>query len=257
MAFEEVIIGNARLIHGDCREVLPLLPKHDLLLTDPPYLGLTGGAPLQQGGVGLSSRVSTTLGDEWGANLEWAGGAETIAAKGLIVFCSHQGLCETRAAFSQTRSIALLTWYKRNTPAAMKWVPRHTAEFAWVLVTGGGLEWHKLDSTVFDVPNLNAGCVSTGERITNSDGSVFHPSQKPLQLMALMLRVNPRSVVDPFMGTGTTGVACAQRGVAFTGIERERKYFDIACERISRAQAQGSLLHLDATPVAVQQVMEL
>ena len=59
------------------------------------------------------------------------------------------------------------------------------------------------------------------------------------------------------MGSGTTGVACAQLGKAFTGIERERKYFDIACERISRAQAQGSLLQLDSTPVAVQQVMEL
>jgi DNA modification methylase len=44
------------------------------------------------------------------------------------------------------------------------------------------------------------------------------------------------------MGSGTTGVACAQLGKAFTGIERERKYFDIACERISRAQAQGTLL---------------
>ena len=59
------------------------------------------------------------------------------------------------------------------------------------------------------------------------------------------------------MGSGTTGVACAQLGKAFTGIERERKYFDIACERISRAQAQGSLLHLDSTPAAVQQVIEL
>ncbi len=65
------------------------------------------------------------------------------------------------------------------------------------------------------------------------------------------------TVLDPFMGSGTTGVACAQLGKAFTGIERERKYFDIACERISRAQAQGSLIPLDQTPVATQQVMEL
>jgi DNA modification methylase len=50
------------------------------------------------------------------------------------------------------------------------------------------------------------------------------------------------TICDPFMGSGTTGVACAARGLAFTGIERERKYFDIACERISRAQAQGTLL---------------
>ena len=86
-----------------------------------------------------------------------------------------------------------------------------------------------------------------------------HPTQKPVRLMVWCLDKHPkaRTVCDPFMGTGTTGVAAAQTGRAFTGIERERKYFDIACERISRAQAQGSLLQLDSTPVAVQQVMEL
>ncbi len=57
------------------------------------------------------------------------------------------------------------------------------------------------------------------------------------------------TVCDPFMGSGTTGVACAQMGKAFTGIERERKYFDIACERITRAQAQGQLIpHVEEVP---------
>ena len=50
-----------------------------------------------------------------------------------------------------------------------------------------------------------------------------------------------QTVCDPFMGSGTTGVACANHGKAFFGIERERKYFDMACERISRAQAQERL----------------
>ncbi len=59
------------------------------------------------------------------------------------------------------------------------------------------------------------------------------------------------------MGIGSTGVACVQLGLAFTGIERERGYFDSACERISRAQAQGSLLPLEQTPVAEQQAMGL
>ena len=58
----------------------------------------------------------------------------------------------------------------------------------------------------------------------------------------LSLAGDAQTVLDPFMGSGTTGVACAQLGKAFTGIERERKYFDIACERIARAQAQGTLL---------------
>ena len=60
--------------------------------------------------------------------------------------------------------------------------------------------------------------------------------------MADMLPICGDTILDPFMGSGTTGVACMNLGRAFIGIERERKYFDIACERISRAQAQGQLL---------------
>ena len=55
---------------------------------------------------------------------------------------------------------------------------------------------------------------------------------------------NGLQVVDPFMGSGTTGVACCARGVPFVGIEMDRRHFDIACERISNAHAQGSLLSL-------------
>jgi site-specific DNA-methyltransferase (adenine-specific) len=61
-----------------------------------------------------------------------------------------------------------------------------------------------------------------------------------------------RTVLDPFMGSGTTGVACAQLGLKFTGIERERKYFDIACERIARAQAQGRMFEDSPLPKAEQ-----
>lgn len=64
-----------------------------------------------------------------------------------------------------------------------------------------------------------------------------------------------QTVCDPFMGSGTTGVACAQAGKAFTGIERDRKYFDMACERIARAQAQGQLLPPEQKQAAVQEVL--
>jgi len=70
-----------------------------------------------------------------------------------------------------------------------------------------------------------------------------HPSEKPLRLMEWTLQaVNANGVVlDPFMGSGTTGVACARMGKQFTGIEREPKYFDIACQRIYNAQRQSKL----------------
>ena len=87
----------------------------------------------------------------------------------------------------------------------------------------------------------------------------YHPTQKPVALMQWCLGFLPdaKTILDPFMGSGTTGVACANLGRKFIGIEIEPKYFDIACERISRAQAQGSLLPLEQTPVAEQQAMEL
>jgi len=70
-----------------------------------------------------------------------------------------------------------------------------------------------------------------------------HPTQKPVRLMQWCIDQagNPDTILDPFMGSGTTGVAAIQMGRKFIGIEREVKYFDIACERISRAAAQQSL----------------
>jgi site-specific DNA-methyltransferase (adenine-specific) len=82
-----------------------------------------------------------------------------------------------------------------------------------------------------------------------------HPTQKPVRLMAWCLAKVPSAatVLDAFMGSGSTGVACAQLGKSFTGIERERKYFDIACERISRAQAQGQLIPPEPAAEMVQE----
>ena len=77
----------------------------------------------------------------------------------------------------------------------------------------------------------------------NSGEGKQHPTQKPSALMAWCLALHPKAatVLDPFMGSGTTGVACARMGLQFVGIERERKYFDIACRRIEQAYAQPRL----------------
>ena len=71
-----------------------------------------------------------------------------------------------------------------------------------------------------------------------------HPTQKPVRLMEWCINYAPESatVLDPFMGSGTTGVACVRLGKSFVGIECERKYFDIACRRIEDAQRQGMLI---------------
>ena len=100
------------------------------------------------------------------------------------------------------------------------------------------------DVWTFDPPKSNHG----------------HPTEKPVPLMWHIVRLSVRPgghAVDPFMGSGTTGVACVQLGRKFTGIERERKYFDIACERIARAQAQGQLLPPEPVAAPEQQTIEL
>jgi DNA modification methylase len=71
-----------------------------------------------------------------------------------------------------------------------------------------------------------------------------HPTQKPIGVMSWCISHLPSStntILDPFMGSGTTGVACANLGRKFIGIEIEKKYFDIACERIDAAYSQGRL----------------
>jgi site-specific DNA-methyltransferase (adenine-specific)/modification methylase len=71
----------------------------------------------------------------------------------------------------------------------------------------------------------------------------YHPTQKPLEVMKWVIELCPKAdtILDPFMGSGTTGVAAIQLGRKFIGIEREERYFDIACQRIEQAVAQGQL----------------
>ena len=81
------------------------------------------------------------------------------------------------------------------------------------------------------------------ERAAGMDNGKQHPTQKPVRLLEWCLSFIPeaQSIVDPYMGSGTTGVACANLGRKFIGIEIEEKYFDIACERIDAAYSQGRL----------------
>jgi len=92
-----------------------------------------------------------------------------------------------------------------------------------------------------------------GFMVKDGFGNV-HPTQKPVPLMAWCLDQagKPATVLDPFMGSASTGVACVGFGLAFTGIERERKYFDIACQRIEQAYAQPRLFEDKPVAGAVQ-----
>lgn len=235
------VIGNATVYLGDCREILPELAPVDALVTDPPYLNLDGNYERDfQGGVGRKTTITRAVGDEWGASLEWVPAAAARATKAAMVFCSHQSVGETwRSLEGVGETIGLIPWYKRNAPPTGKNVPHYKCEFIWCKRIAPGPRWDDLPSLI-DIPNINPGCMAT-ERLVDAQLKALHPAQKPVAVMERLLLAGMDSVLDPFMGTGTTGVACMRLGRRFVGVEREPRYFDIACKRLEDEQRQARM----------------
>lgn len=217
--FRQEIIGDARLILGDCREILPTLGRVDAVVTDPPY----GIAQTWKGGFSGKhgwgkAKVEATLRNEWD---DEAPSAELFD---LLRSISREQVIWGGNYFPLPPSRCWLVWNKpeRNFTLA-------EAELAWT----------NRDNVVrvIDSPRSESGRE--------------HPTQKPVAVMAWSVAKTTGAVLDPFMGSGTTGVACAQLGRAFIGIEREPAYFDIACRRIEEAYRQPRLFD-EPAPKPVQ-----
>lgn len=214
MAFEELLIGNARLFHGDCREILPTLPECDLILTDPPYgIGEAAGKNKSRGKLATAKDYGN---DAWDNEPPPGWVIELMRAKARwqILFGGNYYILPPTSC--------VLVWDKDNTGDFAD------AELAWTnlrkAVRLKKWRWNGM---------MQENMAKKEER--------EHPTQKPVPVMEWAITQAPADVLtvcDPFMGSGTTGVACVNLGKQFTGIERERKYFDIAVERIARAQAQ-------------------
>jgi site-specific DNA-methyltransferase (adenine-specific) len=220
---EVVTIGNATLYCADCMDVLPTLERVDAVITDPPY------------GIGYVPYLKNAIKRE----LIYGDDAE-FDPRGLL--CVAADIKILWGANNYTGHLprgGWLVWDKRTNEAADK-----------ILGSPFELAWHS-NHRKYKIARIQHGGAK------NADGEGIkreHPTQKPIALMVWCIEQagNPQTVLDPFMGSGTTGVACAQLGRTFIGIERERKYFDIACERIERAQAQGQMF----PPEQVKQVQE-
>ena len=199
---ERVEIGDAVLYHGDCLEILPTLPKVDAVVTDPPY------------GVGFR-------GEAWDSSIPVWFDAGRAASESAVIFTAPTTL------WDYPRADWVCNWYRpasssRNIYGGFNhWTP--------VLVYGKAKP---------QVDSVNLHAVANAYKF-----EVGHPSPKPVRVMEWAVGMVPDAgvIADPFMGSGTTGVACANLGRKFIGIEIERKYFDIACERIAAAYAQGRL----------------
>ncbi len=189
------------IFHGDCREILPLLPKVDLVLTDPPY--------------GLADRWT---GGTWGANpiYDDAKTWDRDIPSDVVVklpSIAPSAIIWGGNLYALPVSRCWLSWTKTSTMRTMA-----DFELAW---------------TNFDRPSKQW----TEDR--NPDGKREHPTQKPESLMRWCLSFAPeaQSILDPFMGSGTTLRAAKDLGLKCTGIEIEEKYCEIAVKRL----AQGVL----------------
>jgi site-specific DNA-methyltransferase (adenine-specific) len=221
---EPVVIGDATLYLGDCREILPTLGRVDAVVTDPPY------------GIGYHART--------------IGASETRAGRSQY---EGEGIIGDDTEFDPTLLLAFPTcviwggnhfadklppssawwvWDKRGDPAFYGKTTFADCEIAWTNCPGPARMYKQIWN----------GIVREGEEAARSGYGRVHPTQKPERLMRWCVeRIEAETILDPFMGSGTTGVACAKLGRKFIGIEIEERYFDIACRRIEAAYAQPNL----------------
>ena len=252
---ERVVIGSAELWHGDCREILPLLPNFDAMLTDPPYeLPQSFGTSDLYGARRMAFHF-----DKGGITAEVVLPALADAMKLCKAFHCFLNPEQFGAIAQIARGLGFTPkpWAKQKLcsppPMPGNWWPSAFELAMYGYQPGahfGDQSGTRKNSMVFD-------SYRHGIRAREKED---HPTQKWLPMMNYLVKaiVPPGgSVLDPFMGSGTTGHACILTGRAFVGIERERAYFDIACRRIEQAQAQGCMFPPELAAVAVQQGLEL
>ena len=205
----EILADGVVCYLGDCREVLPTLGSVDAVVTDPPYG--TGCAP--RGGKTAGSISFESVPElSWDTlDVSWI---DDLPHAAIAAFC-HPATAPALGA--RMRSNGLLVYVKSN--------PNPFGTSIEVCVTRG------------------IGRRSPQHVVAyNAFNGQVHPTQKPLEVMEFVCRRAPgETILDPFCGSGTTGVAAVKLGRKFIGIEIHEPYFDIACRRISDALKQPDM----------------
>lgn len=233
MAYDKkVIIGDCVLYQGDCVNILPTLNGVDVVITDPPY-----DAKTHEGH--LSSVVDRQiLGFCELPNFdELVDVLVAIANRWVLMTCATS---HCLAAVNRNDFIRMGVWVKPNGAPQFTGDRPGTGWEAVALFHRGGVKrWNGGGHhAVWTYP------IETG----------LHPTQKPLGLISKWVKQftdQGETILDPFMGSGTTGVACVKMGRKFIGIEKEPQYFDIACKRIEDAYKQPDLFI--STPKKIEQ----
>lgn len=234
-------IGDATLYLGDCLEILPTLPKVDAVITDPPF---EAEAHTLQRRINRSDSRGESGDVITPEPLDFAPITETQRINASYVI---REMCDGWALlFCQAEAVS--KWKETLEAAGAKY------KRAMVWIKRDGMPQYSGDRPGMGYESIVAVWCGPGKSAWNGGGKhgVFdipkgeplrygHPTQKPERLMRDLVGLftnEDATVLDPFMGSGTTGVACANLGRKFIGIEIEPKYFEIACERITNAYRQ-------------------
>lgn len=219
------VIGNCTLYLGDCSEILPTLGSFDALVTDPPY-------GINENSKKVASRSNKAAAKDYG-EFDWDKVAPPADLINLLRSISSHQIIFGGNYFQLPPTSCWLIWDKQN-----------TGDFA-----DCELAWTNLNKAVRRIYWRWNGMIRKGQE------KRYHPTQKPLGVMEWCLTHLPNSkiVLDPFMGSGTTGVACVKSGKTFVGIERHEPYFDAACERIHQAYQQTDIFLQDAVVASPKQ----
>lgn len=205
-------IGLATLYCGDCREIMPQVGDVSAVVTDPPY-----GMAFRSNHRAEQHAAIANDGDE--RLLQWA--CEIPTTHSRYVFCRWDNL----RSIPQPRSF--IAWVKKNWSMGDL---DHEHARQWE----GCCFW---PGPMHSWPRGRPQDVIVAPRA----GNEHHPTEKPVQLMLAVCEWTSGTIFDPFMGSGTTGIAAARLGREFIGIEIDPTYFEIACRRIEQAQKQGDL----------------
>ena len=216
----------AKIYLGDCLEILPDMPKVDLVLTDPPWLAAS--SKHNPGNLGVGKSFIDKTGVSYGE----------IGKLDVSLVEKFVGIARRAVIFTGVKELALFNpkfvmfWHRPN-PMPTPVLPFHQS-VSPILLFGNWKGIHVGDQLV-SIRKLNAGCIASRERILESkNGKGAHPCQMPMLLPSLFLSHVPGVVLDPFMGSGTTLVAAKQLNRKAIGIEIEEKYCEIAAQRLSQ-----------------------
>jgi site-specific DNA-methyltransferase (adenine-specific)/modification methylase len=225
----ETIAEGVTLYLGDCREILPTLDGVDAVVSDPPY-----GISYKKGAGGKGKHTVRNI-----EAIE--GDTEPFDPTPWLVWpCILWGANHYASRLPHGRWLA---WDKLAGMAEFD--SFSDVEFAWQ--SGRGKD------RIFS--HLWKGICKASEK---GGKERWHPTQKPVELMSWCLRQLPdaKTILDPFMGSGTTGVAAVKLGRRFIGIEIEPRYFDVACKRLSEAVSAPDMF-IDRPAPAKQEAFEL